>query len=136
MKFTIGDEKDNALFCYAYYQEGNISEFIRELDDIEKSIRIIAKSKDKEYNKIVGLAITKISMIETLLRGKKIEENRQDLVDLGVYIQKIGKELEEFGKTNKSSDSEDKKNSDEEIADKTEEIIDRIVNDIKELMKN
>lgn len=133
MKFTVG--KDNDLFCYAYYQEGNINEFIRELDTIEENIRITSNSKDKDYEKIAGLAITKLSMIETLLKSKKIEENKQDLVDLGVYIQKIGKELEEFGKTNKSSDSEAKKSSDEEIVDKTEEIIDRIINDIKELMR-
>ena len=133
MKFTVG--KDNDLFCYAYYHEGDINEFIRELDTIEENIRITSNSKDKDYEKIAGLAITKLSIIETLLGGKKIEENRQDLVDLGVYIQKIGKELEEFGKTNKSSDSEAKKSSDEEIADKTEEIIDRIINDIKELMR-
>lgn len=134
MKFTVG--KDNDLFCYAYYQEGNINEFIRELDTIEENIRITSNSKDKDCEKIAGLAITKLSMIETLLKSKKIEENKQDLVDLGVYIQKIGKELEEFGKNHKSSDSEDKKKSDEEIADKAEEIIDRFVNDIKELMKN
>lgn len=129
MKLIVGDEKDNALFCYAYYQEGNINEFIKELDDIEKSIRIIAKSKDKEYNKIVGLAITKLSMIVTLLRSEKIAQNKQDLVDLGAYIQKIGKELEEYGKNYKQIDSEVKKSSDEEI-------IDKIINDIKELMRN
>ena len=134
MKLTVG--KDNDLFCYAYYHEGDINEFIRELDTIEENIRITSNSKDKDYEKIAGLAITKLSIIETLLRGKKIEENQQDLIDLGAYIQKIGKELEEFGKNHKLSDSEVKKNSDEEIADKTEEIIDRIVNDIKELMKN
>lgn len=134
MKLTVG--KDNGLFCYAYYQEGDINEFIRELDTIEENIRITSNSKDKDYEKIAGLAITKISIIETLLRGKKIEENQQDLVDLGAYIQKIGKELEEFGKNHKSIDSEVKKISDEEITDKTEEIINKIINDIKELMKN
>lgn len=127
MKLTVG--KDNDLFCYAYYHEGDINEFIRELDTIEENIKITSNSKDKDYEKIAGLVITKLSIIETLLRGKKIEENQQDLIDLGAYIQRIGKELEEFGKNHKSSDSEDKKKSDEEI-------IDRIVNDIKELMKN
>ena len=134
MKFTVG--KDNDLFCFAYYQEGDIKEFLRELDSIEENIRITSNSKDKDYEKISGLMITKLSMIATLLQGKKIEQNQNDLVDLGAYIQKIGKELEEFGKNHKSSDSEDKKKSDEEIADKAEEIIDRFVNDIKELMKN
>lgn len=127
MKLTVG--KDNDLFCYAYYHEGDINEFIRELDTIEENIRITSNLKDKDYEKIAGLAITKLSIIETLLRGKKIEENQQDLIDLGAYIQKIGKELEEFGENHKSIDSEDKKKSDEEIADK-------IINDIKELMKN
>ena len=127
MKLTVG--KDNNLFCYAYYQEGDINEFIRELDSIEENIRITSNSKDKDYEKISGLMITKLSMIATLLQGKKIEQNQNDLVDLGAYIQKIGKELEEFGKNHKSSDSEDKKSSDEEI-------INKIINDIKELMKN
>lgn len=127
MKFTVG--KDNDLFCYAYYQEGNINEFIRELDTIEENIRITSNSKDKDYEKISGLMITKLSMIETLLQGKKIEQNQNDLVDLGAYLQKIGKELEEFGKNHKQIDSEVKKSSDEEI-------INKIINDIKELMKN
>lgn len=127
MEFTVG--KDNDLFCYAYYQEGDINEFIRELDSIEENIRITSNSKDKDYEKISGLMIVKLSMIATLLQGKKIEQNQNDLVDLGAYIQKIGKELEEFGKNHKSSDSEDKKSSDEEI-------INKIINDIKELMKN
>lgn len=134
MKLTVG--KDNDLFCYAYYHEGDINEFIRELDTIEENIRITSNSKDKDYEKIAGLAITKLSIFETLLRGKKIEENQQDLIDLGAYIQRIGKELEEFGKNHKSIDSEVKKISDEEITDKTEEIIDKIINDIKELMKD
>lgn len=134
MELTVG--KDNELFCFAYYQEGDIKEFLRELDSIEENIRITSNSKDKDYEKISGLMITKLSMIATLLQGKKIEQNQNDLVDLGAYIQKIGKELEEFGKTHKQIDSEVKKISDEEITDKTEEIIDRIVNDIKELMKN
>ena len=127
MKFTVG--KDNDLFCYAYYQEGNINEFIRELDTIEENIRITSNSKDKDYEKISGLMITKLSMIETLLQGIKIEQNQNDLVDLGAYLQKIGKELEEFGKNHKQIDSEVKKSSDEEI-------INKIINDIKELMKN
>ena len=127
MKFTVG--KDNDLFCYAYCQEGNINEFIRELDTIEENIRITSNSKDKDYEKISGLMITKLSMIETLLQGKKIEQNQNDLVDLGAYLQKIGKELEEFGKNHKQIDSEVKKSSDEEI-------INKIINDIKELMKN
>ncbi len=134
MKLTVG--KDNDLFCYAYYHEGDINEFITELDTIEENIKITSNSKDKDYEKIAGLAITKLSIIKTLLRGKKIEQNQNDLVDLGAYIQRIGKELEEFGKNHKSIDSEVKKISDEEITDKTEEIIDKIINDIKELMKN
>lgn len=127
MELTVG--KDNELFCFAYYQEGDIKEFLRELDSIEENIRITSNSKDKDYEKISGLMITKLSMIATLLQGKKIEQNQNDLVDLGAYIQKIGKELEEYGKNHKQIDSEVKKSSDEEI-------IDKIINDIKELMKN
>lgn len=127
MKLTVG--KDNELFCFAYYQKGDIKEFLRELDTIEENIRITSNSKDKDYEKISGLMITKLSMIATLLQGKKIEQNQNDFVDLGVYIQKIGKELEEYGKNHKQIDSEVKKSSDEEI-------IDKIINDIKELMRN
>lgn len=125
MKLTVG--KDNNLFCYANYQLGDIKKFIKELDDID--IKTISSIEDKEYEKIVGITQTKLSLIEDVMAFKKMQDRTQDLVDLGAYLQKIGKELEEFGKNHKSNDSEVKKSSDKEI-------IDKIINDIKELMKN
>ena len=116
------------MFLYWYiYAQTSIKKFIKELDDID--IKTISSIEDKEYEKIVGITQTKLSLIEDVMAFKKMQDRTQDLVDLGAYLQKIGKELEEFGKNHKSNDSEVKKSSDKEI-------IDKIINDIKELMKN
>ena len=81
------------LFEDFFYE--NIEKFVQELKEFDpRTISDICK--DEKWISFAGRQIGRLELIALLLRSKKIEKQREDLKQLGRYIQELGKEIEEY----------------------------------------
>lgn len=105
------------------YVNGNIKKVLNAIENT-KVASISPNCNDKEWVKYIGKTISKLKNITALLPFKKLEANKNDLKEIGKYLQKLGKELEthEF-KNNKSVENNESNDS-------------KLDNDLNELKAN
>lgn len=105
------------------YANGNIKKVLNAIENT-KVMSISKNCNDKEWVKYIGKTISKLKSITALLPFKKLEANKNDLKEIGKYLQKLGKELEthEF-ENNKSVENNESNNS-------------KLDNDLNELKAN
>lgn len=99
----------NAMFINMHYGNGSIKKVINEIDNL-KLTSLSNNCKDQKWVNYIGKISGKLQLIETLISYKKLKENKADIIEIGKYLQKLGKELENFKDTdleNQDSNSQD-----------------------------
>lgn len=117
------EELQRNMLVMENYVNGNIKKMLNAIENT-KVTSISTNCNDKEWVKYIGKTISKLKSITVLLPFKKLEANKNDLKEIGKYLQKLGKELEthEF-KNNKSVENNESNNS-------------KLDNDLNELKAN
>lgn len=117
------EELQRNILIMENYANGNIKKVLNAIENT-KVMSISKNCNDKEWVKYIGKTISKLKSIAALLPFKKLEANKNDLKEIGKYLQKLGKELEthEF-ENNKSVENNESNNS-------------KLDNDLNELKAN
>lgn len=129
---------ENNVFIRNYYINGDINRFLEKLKTMNVSC-YCSTIKDKEYLEFLGAIIKKFELIVQVLGTKKIDKNRNDLKELGKYVQNLGQQMTNYDFTNKNKTERcsDKKNSknfekelDKELEKALNEFFDSLLNNI------
>lgn len=117
------EELQRNMLILENYANGNIKKVLNAIENT-KVASFSTNCNDKEWVKYIGKTISKLKSIANLLQFKKLEANKNDLKEIGKYLQKLGKELEthEF-KNNKSVENNESNDS-------------KLDNDLNELKAN
>ena len=129
---------ENNIFIRNYYINGDINRFLEKLKTMNVNC-YCSTIKDKEYLEFLGAIIKKFELIVQVLGTNKIDKNRNDLKELGKYIQQLGQEIMNHDFTNKNktkkySDKTNNKDFEKELTKELEkalnELFGSLLNDI------
>ena len=93
-----------SFFVQEFYDKKDIQSFISEITNLN----FVTKSNiiDKEYEKFISLCIERLGILEYLMRTKKISNNKKDFIEVGKFLQFMGKEMEQYGFKHKNDNIE------------------------------
>lgn len=94
-------EEYEDLFCkkvvVGFYLEEDIIKFLYFIDSFNVQLRY-SECDDKKWIDYIGTLRTKMNLLINVIATKKMINNKKDIIEIGRYLQKLGKELEEFDK--------------------------------------
>lgn len=103
----------NKLNVEENYVNGNIDKFIKVLnfdsrnnEEIIEMRNIFLKTEEKsavDYAEKIARIVHKISLIETILNTKKLEQNKKDLIKIGNELLKVSQEIINMGTSSETN---------------------------------
>lgn len=121
------EEIQYVMFVNTYYDNADIKTIINKIDKLE--LKTTSQNcDDKKWLKFIGRISGKLGILDALIISKKLEKNKNDVVEIGKYLQKLGKELEQFDENNFENE-EPKKENEETIDNLIDKILEKFLGD-------
>lgn len=91
------DNNTAKLLVNMKYEDKGIKGVIELIDSIPKSIGTISTNcDDQAWINYIGDLSAKLILLDALIMTKRLQNQREDLKEIGNYLQKLGKEITEY----------------------------------------